>query len=507
MAKNWAVAAGSQLAAKTAADVLAAGGTAIDAVVAGALAACVAEPVLAGPFGGGFLMARAPSGETRLLDFFVQTPRRRRPRDETDLRAIDADFGPATQGFQIGAGSIACPGFAAGLVEAHAALGRTPFRELAAPAVEAAARGVALEPFQAEVMRIVAPIFLANPEARATFCAGAQAGRTPQPGALYRNPALADLLDAFGVEGARFMQEGEPAAALAALCGAGGHLTRADMKAYRPRWRRPMTFERGGARVALNPPPAAGGVLIGLILDLTERGASPAMLARAMAAAARGRVEAGLDEDAHAGAQRLADPALRAALRAATRRPPAHRGTTHLSAVDAQGCCAALSLSNGEGCGLIAPGTGVMPNNMLGEADLVPDPHGWRVDARLSSMMAPSAVEWPDGRVAMLGSGGSNRIRSAVAQALLHVIDDALPLDVAVARPRLHVEGADAPTLDFEDRFAQAERAALISEWPQARAWAEPSMFFGGVHAAMRGANGAVSAAGDPRRAGCALQG
>lgn len=497
---TFAVAAGSRLAAQAAAETLRAGGTAVDAAIAGALAACAAEPVLASPMGGGFLMVRPASGPARLLDFFTQTPRRKRPAGEVDLRAIDADFGPATQGFAIGAGAIACPGVAAGLWEAHSAFGRVPFRDLAAPAVAAAARGTPLEPFQARVLQIVAPIYLASAEARATFCGGAD--RTPEAGALHRNPALADLLETYGAEGARFMQEGEPAAALAELCRAGGHLTRADMAAYRPVWRAPLVALRGRARISLNPAPAAGGALVALILALAEAGARPQALARAMAAAAEGRRLSGLDADPEGGARRLAEPALLAQLRAALRHPPARRGTTHVSAVDAAGCGAALSLSNGEGCGLVAPGTGVMPNNMLGESDLVPEPLGWRPDVRLASMMAPTAVEWPDGRLAMLGSGGSNRIRSAMAQVLMRLIDDGAAPEDAVAAPRLHVEGGAPASLDFEDDFREDDRAALLADWPEARIWSEPSMFFGGAHVALREARGGVAAAGDPRRAG-----
>ena len=70
---HFGVAAGDPLTAEAAAEVLRAGGTAVDAVIAGALVACVAEPVLAGLLGGGFLMLREADGRTKLLDFFVQT--------------------------------------------------------------------------------------------------------------------------------------------------------------------------------------------------------------------------------------------------------------------------------------------------------------------------------------------------------------------------------------------------------------------------------------------------
>jgi gamma-glutamyltranspeptidase/glutathione hydrolase len=506
MAKGFAVAAGSRLAAESAAEALRAGGTAVDAAVAGALAACVAEPVLASLLGGGFLMVRDPGGKTRLLDFFVQTPRRKPPEGEIDLHGITADFGTSAQGFLIGAGAIACPGVAPGLAEAHGRLGRLPFRDLAAPAIAAAGGGVALEPFHASVLKIILPIYKATPDARETFLGGAETA--PEPGFIYRNPALADVLDAYAAEGPRFMQEGEPAAALAALCENGGALTREDLRQYAPLWREPETVRRGAARLALNPPPSTGGALIAFALALLGESPSPAEIARAFSATARARLAAGIDGDPEAGALRLADPAMVARFRReALASPFAPRGTTHISVVDGEGMAAALSLSNGEGCGLVVPGTGLMPNNMLGEADLVPEPNEWPTDRRLSSMMAPTVADWPDGRTVALGSGGSNRIRSAIGQVLLRVIDDRAPLHAAVEAPRLHVEGGKEPTLDFEDRFPERDREALLADWPEATVWPEDSMFFGGVHAVARDARGGTDAAADPRRGGAAIVG
>ena len=108
----------------------------------------------------------------------------------------------------------------------------------------------------------------------------------------------------------------------------------------------------------------------------------------------------------------------------------------------------------------------------------------------------------------MLGSGGSNRIRSALVQVLIGLIDRGLALEGAILAPRLHVEGADAPALDYEEPgLAEEDRTELRAAWPEARGWADLSMFFGGAHGAMRGADGAPDAFGDPRRAGHALIG
>lgn len=497
---RFAVAAGHAASAEAGAEALRAGGSAVDACIAAALTACAAEPMLAGLLGGGFLMVREANGKARLLDAFVQTPRRARPRDEQDLREVQADFGAAAQTFHIGAASIAAPGLAAGLWEAHARYGRVPMPELAAPAVQAAARGAPLSAFQAHVLQVVAPICAATPAARALYCP--EEGRLLRSGETLRNPELADVLDVWAREGARLTQEGEVAALLVEAARAGGHLTREDLAAYAPVWREPLTVERAGARLHLNPAPSLGGALIALALEMLPDRPGAEALARAFALTARARLEAGED-----GVRALLSPESLAHWRAAAARRPATRGTTHVSAVDASGMAAALTLSNGEGCGLILPGAGLMPNNMLGEEDLLPRGlDSWRPDTRLASMMAPTILAWPDGSVSALGSGGSSRIRSAMASVLARLTDRGEALDAAIHAPRLHAEGRE-PEVDFEDRFPDAERAALLAAFPEARPWPEGSLFFGGVHAVRRAPSGAAEAAADPRRDGAARLG
>ncbi|MGF1502505.1 MAG: gamma-glutamyltransferase [Paracoccaceae bacterium] len=511
MRKGFAIAAGHRLTAEAGADVLRAGGSAVDAGVAAALMAMVAEPVLAGLMGGGVAMIRPAAGSPRFLDAFVAGPRVKRPPSELDFRAISADFGPATQAFRIGAGTIAVSGLAAGLAEAHARFGRMPFRDLVRPAADAARRGVPLTPFQARLAEIVAPILTASPAARALHADG---DKLRGAGGVFRNSDFADLLDEFGAAGPRFVQEGEVAAAVLALARDGGHLTPDDFAVYRPEWRAPVRRHRG-ADLALAPVPSLGGALIGFSLALAGNLPSPVEAARIFLATARARLETGLDREPEAGALALADPELVARVRAGFRgRAPAHRGTTQISAIDGEGLGIALTLSNGEGCGLIAPGTGIMPNNMLGEADLMPDGwHSWAPGRRLSTMMAPLSVEWPDGRVALMGSGGSNRIRTALAQTLWQLLDGGADLADAIAASRLHAEPSDnseepPEAVDFEEAgLGEADRAALLRAYPDARAWPEPSMFFGGVHAVLREAKGGLRAVGDPRRDGHAITG
>ncbi|MEM7546791.1 MAG: gamma-glutamyltransferase [Pseudomonadota bacterium] len=506
MKRHSAVAAGHPLTAETAAEVLRSGGNAVDAAVAGALMACVVEPVLASLLGGGFLMVREASGKTGILDFFVQTPRQKRRESEIDLREIEADFGEVTQRFHIGAATIAVPGVARGLFAAHARQGRMPFAELTAPAVQAARNGVAISTLQAMVLDVVTPIFTSSPGALRIFGDGE---RLLKAGETYRNPALADVIDTFAREGDRFIHEGEVAQALLSLDG--GHLSALDLKRYTPIDRRPLVERRGQARLYLNPPPSLGGALIAFALRLMERGASQTDIAHAFHATTRARIEAGLNDDSFLGTGRLLSGDLIARYRRQVAgRAAATRGTTHISVVDHTGMGAALTLSNGEGCGLIALGTGLMPNNMLGEEDLVGEAiTEWTPDTRLSSMMAPMTIDWPDGRVVMLGSGGSNRIRTALALVSAYLIDRDMRLEDAIAAPRVHVEApvrkGEQPKVDFEDRLREDHRADLLCAFPEAQAWPGDSFFFGGVHAVARAARGGVEAAGDHRRDAAAV--
>ena len=133
------VAAGHQLTAAAAAEILEEGGNAFDAALAATFMTFVAEAVFASPGGGGFLMARQAEKDTAsLFDFFVDTPVKRRAASEVSFFPIYADFGPAKQEFHIGLGSSATPGIVPGLFAVHEALCRLPMKRLVEPAARAA---------------------------------------------------------------------------------------------------------------------------------------------------------------------------------------------------------------------------------------------------------------------------------------------------------------------------------------------------------------------------------
>ncbi|MBH0200696.1 MAG: hypothetical protein HP497_15020 [Nitrospira sp.] len=160
-----------------------------------------------------------------------------------------------------------------------------------------------------------------------------------------------------------------------------------------------------------------------------------------------------------------------------------------------------MSLSNGEGCGHVLAGTGVMLNNMLGEEDLNPGGfQRWRPATRMASMMAPTLIERPGSR-AVLGSGGSNRIRSAILQVITNLVDLGLAPEEAVHAPRIHVEGE---LLSLEPGFGPGEDRVLAGLGLQVDRWQERNLFFGGAHLVVEDAAG-LHAVGDPRRGGVGL--
>jgi gamma-glutamyltranspeptidase/glutathione hydrolase len=176
--------------------------------------------------------------------------------------------------------------------------------------------------------------------------------------------------------------------------------------------------------------------------------------------------------------------------------------TTHLAVIDADGACATVTCSNGSCSGVIVPGTGMHLNNMLGEQDL--NPHGYHrhaPGARVPSMMAPTLVLREGVPEVALGSAGSNRIRSAIIQTILGVVDHGLHAAEAVRRPRIHVEGG---VVEAEPGAEEEALERLEANGWTVRRWSEQNLFFGGVQAVARDRSGELSGGGDPRRGGVA---
>lgn len=455
---------------------LAEGGNAVDAAVAAAAAASVAEPGLTSLGGGGFAVLRLPSGREVVCDFFVDAPGRGARTGTPEFTPVTIEFSGARQQFHAGWGSTAVPGALAGYLHLHRVWGRIPLPDVLAPAVLAARRGVPVEPAQREVIGLLRGIFTLSEEGRTMI--GPLATDAAAPETEFRNPALADFLEALS-SGAISGFTDEPICTLLveAMAEHGGLVTREDLAAYRPRIRRPLRTTWGGATLATNPAPSLGGTILLSTLSRLPSPQGPGMadpvaVLTALAATTTDRT-------------RRADPP-----------PVAVKGTTHISVVDADGLTVALTTSNGSCSGMFVPTTGVQLNNIMGEEDL--HPTGFHVlppGTRVGSMMAPTVIDLPDGSVVALGSGGSERIRSALAHTVNRVVAGQ-SLAEAVGAPRLHWDG----------RLVQAEPGLpLPGEIPglgPVNTWRDRDFYFGGVQAVLRRPDGTVAAVGDPRRGG-----
>lgn len=518
------VAAGHPETAEVGAQVLREGGSAVDAAVAAVFASWVCEPLLTGPAAGGHLLVvPAPDGSGRpgeaplAIDAFCAVPGLTSPPtpptdDASDpigrLKAVDVDFGDAHQTFHVGAASVAAFGLIDGLVRLHGRWGRLPLADLAAPAAALARRGVALNRQQAYVATLLERILALTPDSRALWF---RDGTLLREGERFVAPELAATIERLGRDGAEPLRTGDLAAACVATCAAGGGtLTAQDQADYRARESEPLAVTYRDRRVLTAPPSSAGGVLLALALGHLDRlehrrtgspgnRVGPPTNAELIAAMGRADAERTPEFDDRLHDHGFADRLL--ALRLGS--------TTHLSVIDADGLGCAITCTNGEGSGVVVPGTGIHLNNVMGEEDLNPRlrPGGAArpplpPGRRMPSMMAPSAVLRDGATEAMLGSAGSSRIRSALLQTIVGLVDHGRnPVD-AVEAPRLHVEDGTIyvePGLDVP-----ARRGGQIVE-PVVR-FRERNLYFGGVQVVCRDPRtGELSAAGDPRRGGAVV--
>jgi gamma-glutamyltranspeptidase / glutathione hydrolase len=494
------VAAGHPRSAQAGADVLRQGGNAVDAAIAAMLTAFSCEPLLTSLGAGGYMLVVEPgsadgrggrSGGVELLDFFIEAPGRGADiAARAELVPVSVSFGDADQVFNIGPASVGTYGMPAGLWEAASRFGRIPLAELIAPAARLARAGVELNAPQAYVAEILAGIVTSTPGVAALF---APDGRVLGPGEVLRQPELADALERLGAEGPAPFYTGDIAAAIVDWLGnRGGIVTGEDLAGYSVVARDPIQANYRGRAVLTNPPPSAGGILIAHALALLDAEPAPPELERVV--------------DTMERTQALRTPEFLEGLddpefvdRFLSRRSPLG-STTHVAVLDRDGWACSVTSSNGEGAGVIVPGTGIHLNNMLGEQDLNPlGFHRHPSGRRMPSMMSPTAVLREGAPELVLGSAGSNRIRSAILQTILRVVDDGLGAGEAVRAPRVH----------FEDGVVYAEPG--IDTGPLERGgraiarFRELNLFFGGVQAAARDEHGQFSGGGDPRRGGAAI--
>ncbi|MCA1991089.1 MAG: gamma-glutamyltransferase [Coleofasciculus sp. S288] len=506
------IAAGHQKTAEAGIEMLRNGGNAFDAAVAAILASFVAEPGLTSAAGSGFLLAHTQNNQNILFDFFSQTPRQKRHASEIDFYAVEVDFGVALQEFHIGLGSMAVPGNIAGVFHVHQRLGKLPFKVVAEPAIHYARNGIRLNQFQYYCLaEILLPIVISCKEGRKIFL---QTGELIEPEGVLVMKDFANTLAYLAEKGSREFYEGDIAHRLVKDCQElGGHLTLEDLRSYHTIERKPLIINYRGNTLLTNPPPSSGGTLIDFALellanlDLSTIGFGTArhleILAKVMQLTNEARKD-GYDDNlyqANIAEEFLSEEHLSQYKNKLTETVNKWGSTTHISVVDGEGNAASVTTTNGEGSGYVIPGTGIMVNNMLGEEDL--NPHGfhqWQENVRISSMMSPTIVLKDNQPEIVLGSGGSNRIRTAILQVISNILDFEMSVKEAVESPRVHWENE---IFNVEPGFPEAEvNKMVLPTNSQLVRWQEKNLFFFFFYSGLATSDGLVEGAGDRRRDG-----
>jgi gamma-glutamyltranspeptidase / glutathione hydrolase len=520
------IAAGDKETAAAGAEMLRRGGNAVDAAVAAAFASFIAEVGVVHLGGSGIAQIFDPQSHTSTVyDFFSAMPGLDGNLPESlDFAEVTIDFGPATQSFYLGRGSVAVPGNIAGLCAMAADHGRLPFAVLLEPAIRLAEDGVCLAPFQADTCRLLAPLYTHTEGMRRVF---APSGMIVAPGERLFIPDLAETLANLAREGAGYARTGRLAQALLAdQATRHGRLTATDLADYEVLKSNPIRIVYRNHEVLLPSLSSAGGVLIAFSLKLMSaiamsdyrHGSTNHLRALYEIQAAVGRARAAWEDLAdslpgpEAVAQFLADPHVARYLEEviqslATRlpssletEPDGPSNTSHLSVMDENGLAVSLTTTAGESAGYVVPGTGYIPNNMLGEEDLHPKGFHTRTPGRRIPTMMTPAIILRDGRPRLVvGSGGSIRIRSAILQVLSNLLDFGFSLDEAVNRARVHLDGG---VLQCEAGYDPRAVDELEAGGYPVNRWPARSIYFGGAHSVVCDKDGRLQAAGDNRRGG-----
>ena len=437
---------------------LARGGNAVDAAVAAAFALAVTHPSAGNIGGGGFMLVRPPGSEaqTTAYDF----------RETAPAALTRPGFDRMQRGGAKGGAAAGVPGSVAGLLMAHERFGKLPRKDVLEPAVQLAAKGFNLGRRQADLLAGSYDAIAKDATLKKRF-SDATGAKPKLTGARIVQPELAASLRLIQESGAAGFYAGPTA--LAITRAPGSLVSLADLAGYRCIERTPLGSVYRGLQIETMPPPSAGGValteMLGLLellgaheesgakelhlfLEASRRAqaerrfgvADPDALgaARAQAALSRFLDAKGLLERAPIERERASKSRALASLYPGAEASESEQ-TTHLSVVDAGGMVVSLTttISASYGAKLTAPGTGIILNNSVasfsnsGENQPAPG-------RRTTSSMAPTLVLDAGRVVLVLGTPGGDTIPSTIVQVLRHVIDHGLPLDQAVAAPRIH---------------------------------------------------------------------
>ncbi len=472
-----AVATAHPAASEIAAAVLREGGNAADAAVAAAFALSVVENQSSGVGGGGFaLVWTAKERKVRVIDFREVAPAA--ATRDMFLRGGKPDPRLSREGGL----AVAVPGAVKGYAELARRFGRLPLARLVAPAARLAARGFRVTPRYAAAAAEHEACLRADGAAAREFLVPGPGGArvAPAPGDRLVRRELAATLRRLGRDPEAFYRGRLAARIAAAVRARGGLLAAADLAAFRVREREPLWGSYRGWRIATMPPPSAGGaILVGLLQALegdrpTAGGYRPERFLHHFAEVEKRlfALRAGPFGDpafapgAVAAARRMADPAFDRALRAEVGEratpssaipaggpaPRVDGHTSHLSVIDAEGNAVSMTTTVNApfGACVVVPGTGILLDDEMDDFDAAPGtPNLYGLEGSGAnavapgkiplSSMAPALLFDPEGRLRVaLGSPGGSTIPSTVAQVIVHLLDDGMPLEQALGAPRIH---------------------------------------------------------------------
>lgn len=447
--KGGIVAAQSGKAAAVGAEVLAAGGDCVDAVIATTFALGVLEPWMSGLAGGGaMVLYRAKEDRYEVIDYGMRSPMSLRVEDYPLSGGVASDLFPWARVKDDrnihGPGAIAVPGVVAGMEEAHRRHATMPWKELLAPSVALAGEGLNVD-WWTTVMISGAALDLRRYPASAT--AYLQDGLPPNPPhgikSSLRMPQdkLKATMAHLAAQGPRDFYEGDLARSIAAdVRAAGGALSFEDLAPYKAQLREPLAIPYRGGKVFATPELTAGPTLARTLRQLSESlqparsgpdAAAYAAYAMALQAAYRERLKDMGDAD---GRRSLGAEALAPAC------------TTHFSAVDRDGNMAAVTqtLLSSFGSRFVCPQTGITMNNGIMWFDPKPGtPNSLAPGKRCLTNYTPVLAEAADSRRVAVGASGGRRILPAVTQLLSFVMDYGMDLDATIHQPRIDTsEGA-----------------------------------------------------------------
>ncbi len=478
------IACGNKLTAHAAKEMLDKGGNAFDAITAASFTSCVAEPMLTSLAGGGIGLIRTSSGRTRCIDFLTNFP-----KSDSHVKPIKkvVNFGDDTQVFYLGYGSLGVPGSLEGFLHIYKRYCTLGLDAILAPSIRYA-KGHRLDKLQARVLRILETFCVYTAESREVF---KPKGRLLRHGEVIRNRKFADFLEALAKDEDSAIDIYQEAVERT-LKGRRSTLSPSDIYSYKVHEKAPVSIRYHGHGIDLASPPSAGGILVAHALKYIER-KNVGRLGHNSYEHVRILADAMKECDARRTKRFFKSLLYEKGFWKSFLKKDRLGSTTHISIIDDEGNAASVTTSNGQGAGIMIKGTGIMLNNFAAEPDLMQYRELYRPGERITSMMSPAMISREGKLSATLGTGGSNRIRSAILQTVSNLIDFGMA-------PQ---EATDASRVHFEDGLLQVEpgiETKELRERYKTNIWTEKSLFFGGVHIAGRESGG-----GDMRRGGAVI--